>query len=251
MNMLKILKKMFFLIVAMLSLATAGLGAVCSNPAGQYTFTTSGSYTDSYSGRNFDSGDDVYYNFTIESAGTLKFTRVADNDVSYTYGLATCPTSGGTALNNNDVISFTGPTTLSIRIHSSRNNQGYNFTFVFTAPPKINITPTVSDTEGNSGPKTFTTTVTLSYASTSTVTVNYATANGTATTSNNDYVAKSGILTFTPGQTSKTIDIIVNGDIAIEPDELFYVNLSGQSGATLQTTQTVITITNDDFPQAP
>ena len=63
----------------------------------------------------------------------------------------------------------------------------------------------VTQAEGNSGTTPFTFTVTLSRASTSTVTVNCATANGTAT-AGSDYVAVSRtVLTFAPGQTSKTL----------------------------------------------
>src|SRR5205814_1355191 len=38
------------------------------------------------------------------------------------------------------------------------------------------------------------------------------TVNGTATTSDGDYLAKTGTLTFAPGETTKTITIEVKGD---------------------------------------
>ncbi len=100
-------------------------------------------------------------------------------------------------------------------------------------------------TEGNSGTTTATFTVTLSPAATTAVTVNYATANGTAT-AGSDYVAASGTLTFSAGQTSKTIPVTVNGDTLGEPDETFVVNLSSPSGATILDAQGVGTIVNDD-----
>ena len=58
----------------------------------------------------------------------------------------------------------------------------------------------VSVTEGNAGTTIATFTVTLSPISGQTVTVDFATADGTATTADNDYVATSGTLTFTPGR---------------------------------------------------
>ena len=53
-----------------------------------------------------------------------------------------------------------------------------------------------------------------------TITVNYATANGTATATN-DYVAATGTLTFNPGDTSKTIPITIVQDTLDEVNETF------------------------------
>jgi hypothetical protein len=78
------------------------------------------------------------------------------------------------------------------------------------------------------------------------VTVDFATANGTATTAGNDYVAQTGNLNFTPGQVSKTIQVSVNGDTTVEPNETLFVNLSNPVGATIADAQGQITITNDD-----
>ncbi len=66
--------------------------------------------------------------------------------------------------------------------------------------------------EGNTGTKSLTFTVTLSAASDAPVTVTYATADGSATIAGGDYQAATGTLTFAPGQTSKTITVLVNGD---------------------------------------
>ena len=103
----------------------------------------------------------------------------------------------------------------------------------------------VSKAEGNTGATAFTFTVTLSPASTGPVTVKYATANGTAT-AGGDYTATSGTLTFTPGQTSKTVTVNVTGNTTVETNEAFAVNLSGAVGATLFDGQGVGTILNDD-----
>ena len=71
--------------------------------------------------------------------------------------------------------------------------------------------------------------------------------NGTATTSDNDYVAKTGTLTFAPGETTKTITIVVNGDNKKEADETFYLDLFGLSSNALFTKNRGIgTILNDD-----
>jgi len=106
----------------------------------------------------------------------------------------------------------------------------------------------VSVTEGNSGTTTATFTVSRSGDTTQAASVDYATANGSAT-AGSDYIATSGTLTFAPGVTSLTISVAVNGDTVIEPDEVFYVNLSNASpGAGLSDGQGVGTILDDDTP---
>ena len=65
-------------------------------------------------------------------------------------------------------------------------------------------------------------TVSLSAASGQTVTVNYATVDGLAIAPG-DYTATTGLLTFTPGQTSKTVDVALIGDARDEINESFTV----------------------------
>ena len=61
------------------------------------------------------------------------------------------------------------------------------------------------------------------------------------------YVAKSGTLTFAPGETRKTITIVVNGDSKKEADETFYLDLFGLSSNALFTKNRGLgTILNDD-----
>ena len=91
----------------------------------------------------------------------------------------------------------------------------------------------MSLTEGNSGTQVMTFTVTLSAAYDQAVTINFATADGTAKASDNDYVATSGTLTFAPGQTTKTFTVTIKGDTKKEADEFFYVRLNGASSNAL------------------
>jgi len=100
-------------------------------------------------------------------------------------------------------------------------------------------------TEGQTGTKTLNLTVSLSGPTTQTVTVDYATGDGTAT-AGSDYVATSGTLTFSPGQTSKIVSITINGDQSFEPDETFVVNLSNPANAALGIAQGTGSILNDD-----
>ena len=70
---------------------------------------------------------------------------------------------------------------------------------------------------------------------------------GTAQTNDGDYVAQTGTLTFAPGETTKTVTIVVNGDNKKEADETFYLDLFANSGNSLFTKNRGIgTILNDD-----
>jgi endoglucanase len=88
--------------------------------------------------------------------------------------------------------------------------------------------------------------VTLARPSTSVVTVQYATADGTATLAGIDYKAKSGTLTFKPGQTSKGIAVLVWPDRVDESDEQFVAALTNPVNAQLGVDTGVGTIYDDD-----
>ncbi|HVM68232.1 MAG TPA: Calx-beta domain-containing protein, partial [Gaiellaceae bacterium] len=103
----------------------------------------------------------------------------------------------------------------------------------------------VSITEGDSGTKLVTITVTLSRAAAVNVTVGYATSNGTAT-AGSDYYATSGTLTFAPGQTVRTFTVTIVGDRSKEPNETFLVHLTGATVATIARGTATVTILDDD-----
>ncbi|MFO0954048.1 MAG: Calx-beta domain-containing protein [Isosphaeraceae bacterium] len=95
--------------------------------------------------------------------------------------------------------------------------------------PRISISD-VTKQEGRKGQTTFFTfTLSLAVAYDQAVTLSFRTADGTAKTSNSDYVAKSGTITFAPGETTKAITITVKGDSKREGDESFSVDLFGNS----------------------
>jgi len=129
-------------------------------------------------------------------------------------------------------------------------------------PSPVVVTGTIKDTnaasqlsiadaskaEGNEGESNLVFTVTLSSASTQTVTVAFATANGDTNpaTAGTDYTAANGTVTFAPGDTSKTITVVVKGDTEAEANETFKVVLSNPTNATFLDLSAVGTITNDD-----
>ena len=100
--------------------------------------------------------------------------------------------------------------------------------------------------EGNDGTTTAAVVVNLLQARRNqTVTVNYSTQNGSAV-AGTDYVAKSGRLTFAPGETSKTIPVSIIGDRVVGADGYFLVNLQGPKNAKIADGQAVVSIADDE-----
>lgn len=128
-------------------------------------------------------------------------------------------------------------------------------------PAAVSVTiDNVTTPEGTGATTTpFTFTVTLSAAAPQPVTMSYRTVFGAATDwantpfpDQNDYVGKTGTLSFAPGQTTKTITIDVKRDSYVEPDEVFYVDLFGGSSNTLiPKSYGIGTILNDDVAINP
>jgi uncharacterized delta-60 repeat protein len=120
------------------------------------------------------------------------------------------------------------------------------YTSTGTTLPTISIND-VRAFEGNAGRTVFTFTVSLSTASSQTITVSRETADGTATAPG-DYAALApATLTFSPGQTTKSVWVRVKGALAVEPNETFFVNLSSPTGATIADGSGKGTILNDDI----
>jgi hypothetical protein len=184
---------------------------------------------------------------------TVDGTATAGSDYQATSGTLTIPagqTSGTiTVLVNGDrlpeanesfFVNLSGPTNATVADSATVG-------VIQDDEPQISISD-VSKKEGKKGQTiTFTFTVTLSAAYDQAVTLSYRTMDGTATTSDSDYLAQIGTITFKPGQTSKTITIVVNGDSKKEADETFYLDLFGNSSNSLfAKNRGVGTILNDD-----
>ncbi len=169
------------------------------------------------------------------ASGTATF---AANTTSTTISI---PVTGDTTAEPNEsfVVNLSSPVGATIADSQA------TVTIVNDDQPRLTIgNRTVA--EGDSGAVTAAFTVTLSLASTSTVTISYATANGSAL-AGSDYTATSGLLTFTPGATSRTINVPVIGDTLDEANETFSVQLSAPTNATLGTpSQGTGTITDND-----
>ena len=115
--------------------------------------------------------------------------------------------------------------------------------------PTILIADPTNVTETPGG-VTQTFTVTLSNPSSQTITVVAGTQSGTATDSG-DFTAKSGLITFVPGDTSEQFAVTVNDDSIDEPNETYTVNLFGPTNATIADGSATATIVDDDPTVTP
>jgi hypothetical protein len=113
-------------------------------------------------------------------------------------------------------------------------------------PPRIVAGP-CEQVEGDSGTQACVVPVSLLGASTQPVTVTYATADVTAV-AGSDYLAANGALTFPPGSASQAVAVPVIGDVAVELDESFVVNLSNPVNGTVLDGSGEATIVDDDAP---
>ena len=78
---------------------------------------------------------------------------------------------------------------------------------------------------------------------TGTVTADYRTVYGTAT-AGQDYESASGTVTFRPGQTRRTVKVVVVADAHDDPGETFTLRLSNPSGAYIGDGEGTATLTN-------
>jgi large repetitive protein len=113
------------------------------------------------------------------------------------------------------------------------------------APPTLSI----SDTTAREG-EGATFTVTLAGTTLRTVTVRFSTADGSAT-AGSDYSARTGSLTFAPGEKSKSIAVTVVDDALSEPLETFAVVLDDAVNAAITKSRGSATIEASDRADAP
>ncbi|MGB8982551.1 MAG: Ig-like domain repeat protein, partial [Anaerolineales bacterium] len=119
----------------------------------------------------------------------------------------------------------------------------------FSLTPQIALSiDDVARREGDSGPADFAFTLTLSApAPAGGVTFDIATADNSATTADGDYMPSSlAGQTIPAGSSTYTFNVPVNGDLQVESDESFFVNVTNVSGATISDGQGLGAIVNDD-----
>jgi hypothetical protein len=143
----------------------------------------------------------------------------------------------------------------SITINELNNSQDLVFIGT-TATPTPTPTPTPSTVQfGQSFYSIFEdcTAVTLTVARTgdtsSAATVDYSTQPGTAS-DHSDFDTAIGTLSFAPGETAKSFDVLITEDSFVEPTESFTVALSNPVGVTLGSSATATVQIFDDSPES-
>jgi subtilisin-like proprotein convertase family protein len=112
------------------------------------------------------------------------------------------------------------------------------------APPQLAVGNTTI-VEGKSGSSTARFSLTLSKPGRVPISCSYATADGTAS-AGSDYQVSSGTVTFAPGELIRSVPVTVVGDSTGEPDEFFFVRLTGVTGAQAPDTEAECIVVNDD-----
>ena len=99
---------------------------------------------------------------------------------------------------------------------------------------------TVSESAGMA-----TVTFTLESASGFDVEIDYATAPDSAST--DDFESQSGTVTIPAGQSSVSVDIVIVNDTTHEPSQQFFVDITDATDASVNTSQSIVTITDNDL----
>jgi hypothetical protein len=116
-------------------------------------------------------------------------------------------------------------------------------------PPVVGFAMATGSVAENVGGGSVTVEVRLSAPSGRTVSVGYArNTSDTATAQDATVVGSPGVLTFAPGEVSKTITVQIINDALDEDDEVVGITLSNPSNATLGTASHALTIVDDDPP---
>jgi hypothetical protein len=144
------------------------------------------------------------------------------------------------------VVAYDLPDTANARILWGTGRGGYRRTGA-PDPPVTLATSDCSVTEGDAGQTLCSFAVALSAATSQTVSVAYATSDGTAA-GGQDYLPASGVLSFPPGVTSRTVAVPVVGDVVDEPTETFSLTLSAPVNGTIADGLGVGTIVDNDPP---
>ncbi len=133
-------------------------------------------------------------------------------------------------------------------IANAAGGDGSDIGAVEIQPPGVAVNNPASKNEGREGASgSVIFAVNLSAPSPQSVLVDFKTTNGTAI-AGSDYVAKSGRLTFAPGETQKLVSVLFSGDTVPETNETLFFDLTSATNATLADSRGATSVKNDDGP---
>lgn len=198
-----------------------------------------------------------------EVDGSFAFNGLDPNDYYMTFSIPTGMSlvslygGGGNdpedSTTDNDA-SLSGSVGLTDQFNVTYGETEASISAGFTGPALVSITDQ-SVNEGSNGQTTVTFTVTLSHLQGYNVEIEYRTVDATATAASGDYQSvPTTVLTFAPGETSKTITVFVNGDTMYEPHEQFELDIlraqqmipGSPLNLTVSDSLVLVTIINDD-----
>ena len=192
---------------------------------------------------------------------TLSGTATAGVDYATPSGAITIPAgSAGTMLVITPIDDSLkeGTETMTVTLASGAYGIGISSATLYMADndaPTVQVKFSPTTGSGNESAGTVNIPVILTAAAATNVTVEYIISGGSAT-GRIDYLFTPDILTFLPGETSKTIPLTIIDDRYNEPSETLSVRLQNPNGAALPigigaATTYTYTITDNDTPSAP
>ena len=169
-----------------------------------------------------------------QDANADLFLEDVDGNVIYSR------TRFGTA--NEKVVAILSASTYYIRVEAQEKKRNdLILRYGVARPPSISI----EDAQADESDAEVTFSVTLDFPPVDTITVDYSTKNGTAV-SGEDYRRARGTLTFSTGETQKTVTVAVIDDQLEDSGEIFTLNLRNPSDGTLKDASAIGTILDDD-----
>jgi uncharacterized protein YerC len=196
-----------------------------------------------------------------EDGGNATYTVALDHPVSTDMTLSYTTADGTATVTDGDYAAATGtvffaagsttpvPATIVVTINDDDKvepDENYYVNLTGSVPTNVDMTDnqgigtienstdtatiTINDVTQSEDGGNATYTVALDHPVSTDMTLSYTTADGTATVTDGDYAAATGTVFFAAGSTTPvpaTIVVTINDDDKVEPDENYYVNLTG------------------------
>ncbi len=222
--------------------------AIQSTPGGDYEAFVAKIGDYSISGRVIDSSGNSISGVTVTLSGTNSAMTTTDGNGNFAF-LNTTLDGNFTVTTAKAGFTFSPP---SITVNDLTTNQELIFVGTSTTPTSAQARVQFEFAQYIAAEDcgSLSVAITRTGDTTTALTVDFATSDGTAK-QKGDYGITLGTLSFAPGETSKTVTLLITEDAFVEGDETFNLNLFNVSGlATLvEPSRATITIADDDTAQ--